>query len=126
MAYTYSWGLNDLIIFHLCIYLRGFSSYTFVHNIFVKGKSCISRVLISWPCTHVLPGSNNECTPEIYSSQFQGGGDIYGEFIVENMMQYSYFTFGLQNQTFLARKIGLGCNPCRTEGLTVQYYKQFL
>ena len=37
-------------------------------------------------------------------SHFHGDGDVHGQFIHENMIQYSIFIFGLENQTFLALK----------------------
>ena len=63
LMYTYDWSLNNLFIFHLCVHLRGFSSYMFVCISILWGeKSYIIGILISWSCMHMVPSFNNECT----------------------------------------------------------------
>lgn len=63
LAYTYDWSSCDLFVFLLVYVFEGISQLnicTYVN--FQRKKSCILGILISQSCTHVILGSNIECT----------------------------------------------------------------
>ena len=39
LVYTYDWGLYDLFIYHLCMYLRGFPSHIVYKYHFEEGEN---------------------------------------------------------------------------------------
>ena len=63
LVFTYDWGLYDLFISHLCMFLRGFPRYILYVYHFKGGKYCVLGVLLSESCTHMVLGFKNECTP---------------------------------------------------------------